>query len=132
MNARAGNGSRALRYAYMDHWRVDTRSRARCRSTPRSSASDTFLRQVAAVGFEATETFDFHLGVMRELFGSLEECRAHSCRPAESRARVEPVPWRRVRRAPERAARPATHDRMFGYAEASCERSRPRVSGSRT
>ena len=56
-----------LRWAYMDHWRIDS---------PQGYASqyssikrlDGFLKQVAALGFEAIETFDFHLGVLNDLF----------------------------------------------------------------
>jgi hypothetical protein len=67
-------GGRALRYAYMDHWSVATEQGPMSQYTS-LERFDAFLRQIEAVGFEAIETFDFHLGIMRELFGSLEACR---------------------------------------------------------
>ena len=65
---------RRLRFAYMDHWRIDG---------PQGYVSqyssvrllDSFLKQISALGFEAIETFDFHLGVLAELFGSLAHAR---------------------------------------------------------
>ncbi len=67
--------ARKLRFAYMDHWRIDG---------PQGYVSqyssvrllDSFLKQIAALGFEAIETFDFHLGVLTDLFGSLPNARS--------------------------------------------------------
>ena len=68
------SASSHLRWAYMDHWRVETPQGPVSQYTS-VAHFDRFLKQIAAVGFEAIETFDFHLGVMRELCGSLEKCR---------------------------------------------------------
>src|SRR5689334_11945147 len=65
---------RKLRYAYMDHWRVDT-PQGQVSQYSSVKRFDAFLKQVAALGFEAIETFDFHLGPLRDLFGSLENAR---------------------------------------------------------
>jgi sugar phosphate isomerase/epimerase len=64
-----------LRWAYMDHWRIDT-EQGQVSQYSSVERFDSFVKQIAALGFEAIETFDFHLGVMKELFGSLENCRA--------------------------------------------------------
>jgi sugar phosphate isomerase/epimerase len=99
----------------MDHWRVDTEQGPLSQYTS-VERFDTFLRQVAAVGFEAIETFDFHLGVMRELFGSLEECRAFM----QTRGIERVLSLFHGVMYDERQSAPhvrATHDRMFGYAK---------------
>ena len=44
---------------------------------------DSFIKQIAALGFEAIETFDFHLGVLTDLFGSLP-VHGTSCRSEAS------------------------------------------------
>lgn len=64
-----------LRWAYMDHWRIDTPQGALSQYSS-VERFDGFLKQIAALGFEAIETFDFHLHSMRDLFGSLENCRS--------------------------------------------------------
>lgn len=63
-----------LRWAYMDHWRIDSPQGQLSQYTS-VRHFDSFVKQIAALGFEGIETFDFHLGIMRELFGSLENCR---------------------------------------------------------
>jgi len=115
MIAAVDSGARALRYAYMDHWRVDTQQGPLSQYTS-IERFDTFLRQIAAVGFEAIETFDFHLNVMRELFGSLQECRAFM----QSRGIDRVLSLFHGVMYDERQSAPhvrATHDRMFGYAK---------------
>ena len=64
-----------LRWAYMDHWRIDT-EQGQVSQYSSVERFDAFIKQIAALGFEGIETFDFHLGLMKELFGSLENCRA--------------------------------------------------------
>ena len=59
-------GGRSLRYAYMDHWRVETAQGPLSQYTS-LERFDAFLKQIAGVGFEAIETFDFHLGALRDL-----------------------------------------------------------------
>lgn len=108
-------GGRSLRYAYMDHWRVDTPQ------GPLSQYSsverfDAFLKQIAGVGYEAIETFDFHLGALRDLFGSLEAARAHM----QSRGIDRVLSLFHAVMYDARQSTPhvrATHDRMAGYAE---------------
>ena len=103
-----------LRWAYMDHWRVDTEQ------GPVSQFStverlDTFLKQVSALGFEAIETFDFHLDLMRELFGSLPECRQF----LQSRGIDRVLSLFHGVMYDERQSAPhvrATHDYLFNYA----------------
>ena len=77
-----------LRWAYMDHWRIDTAQGPVSQYTSREHF-DSFLKQLAVLGFEAIETFDFHLHSMRDLFGSLENCRSF---PAKSPSpRIGPI-----------------------------------------
>jgi inosose dehydratase len=98
----------------MDHWRVDTAQGPLSQYTSREHL-DTFLRQIAAVGFEAIETFDFHLGVMRELFGSLAACREFM----RSRGIDRVLSLFHAVMYDERQSTPhvrATHERMFQYA----------------
>jgi inosose dehydratase len=64
-----------LRWAYMDHWRVDS-PQGYVSQYSSISRLDSFLKQIAALGFEAIETFDFHLPVLIDLFGSLPNARA--------------------------------------------------------
>lgn len=63
-----------LRWSYMDHWRIDT-DQGQVSQYSSLERFDAFVKQIAALGFEGIETFDFHLGVMKELFGTLENCR---------------------------------------------------------
>jgi inosose dehydratase len=66
--------ARKLRFAYMDHWRIDG---PQGYVSPYTSVKllDGFVKQVAALGFEGLETFDFHLDVLTDLFGSLPNAR---------------------------------------------------------
>ena len=117
MNTPPPNATRTrnLRYAYMDHWKVDTEQGPLSQYTS-VERFDQFLRQIAAVGFEAIETFDFHLGVLKELFGSLEAARAFM----QERGIERVLSLFHAVMYDERASAPhvrATHDRMFGYAK---------------
>ena len=66
--------SKKLRFAYMDHWRVDG-PQGYVSQYSSVKLFDSFIKQIAALGFEAIETFDFHLGVLTDLFGSLPNAR---------------------------------------------------------
>jgi inosose dehydratase len=113
---------RKLRYAYMDHWRVDTPQGPLSQYTS-IDRLDAFLRQISALGFEAIETFDFHLPVFRELFGSLDATRAFM----QSRGIDKVLSLFHAVMYDERASAPhvrATHDRMFGYARYIMESSK--------
>ena len=108
-------GGRSLRYAYMDHWRVDTPQGPLSQYTS-VERFDAFLKQIAGVGYEAIETFDFHLPVLRDLFGSLEAARAHM----QSRGIDRVLSLFHAVMYDARQSTPhvrATHDRMAGYAE---------------
>jgi len=111
-----------LRWAYMDHWRVETPQGPVSQYTS-VAHFDRFLKQIAAVGFEAIETFDFHLGVMRELFGSLEKCRDFMQERGVERvlSLFHAVMYDERQSMPHV---PATHDRMFNYARYIMESSR--------
>ena len=63
-----------LRYAYMDHWRVDG-PQGYVSQYSSVKLLDSFVKQIAALGFEGIETFDFHLGSLTDLFGSLANAR---------------------------------------------------------
>jgi sugar phosphate isomerase/epimerase len=58
----------------MDHWRIDT-DQGQVSQYSSVERYDAFVKQIAALGFEGLETFQFHVGVMQELFGSLKNCR---------------------------------------------------------
>jgi sugar phosphate isomerase/epimerase len=106
---------RKLRYAYMDHWRVDT-PQGQVSQYSSVKRFDAFLKQVAALGFEAIETFDFHLGPLRDLFGSLENARAFM----RERGIEKVLSLFHAVMYDERQSAPhvrATHDRMVHYAE---------------
>ena len=103
-----------IRWAYMDHWRVDS---AQGEVSKYSSVKrlDSFVKQVAAVGFEAIETFDFNLGTLRDLFGSLAGCRSF----LQDRGIDKVVSLFHGVNYDERQSAPhvrATHDFMFNYA----------------
>jgi inosose dehydratase len=108
-------GGRSLRYAYMDHWRVDTPQGPLSQYTS-AERFDAFLKQIAGVGFEAIETFDFHLGALRDLFGSLAAARAHMQSLGIDRvlSLFHAVMYDARQSTPHVRA---THDRMAGYAE---------------
>jgi sugar phosphate isomerase/epimerase len=98
----------------MDHWRVDTAQGPLSQYTS-IRHFDAFLKQLSALGFEAIETFDFHLGVMRELFGSLEACRSFM----QERGIERVLSLFHAVMYDERQSAPhvrATHDRIFDYA----------------
>lgn len=103
-----------LRWAYMDHWRIDTAQGPQSQYTS-AQHFDGFLKQIAALGFEAIETFDFHLDVMRELFGSLEGCRSFM----QDRGIERVLSLFHAVMYDERQSAPhvrATHQRIFDYA----------------
>lgn len=106
---------RKLRYAYMDHWRIDTPQGPLSQYTS-VERFDSFLKQIAALGFEAIETFDFHLGVLKELFGSNESARAFMQARGVERvlSLFHAVMYDERRSAPHVRS---THDGMVGYAE---------------
>ena len=66
--------ARKLRFAYMDHWRIDG-PQGYVSQYSSVKLLDSFVKQIAALGFEGIETFDFHLGVLIDLFGSLANAR---------------------------------------------------------
>ncbi len=106
---------RRLRYAYMDHWRIDTPQGQLSQYTS-VKRFDSFLKQVAALGFEAIETFDFHLQPLRELFGSLESARAFM----QERGIDKVLSLFHAVMYDERQSAPhlrATHDGIVRYAE---------------
>lgn len=108
------NSPRKLRWAYMDHWRIDTLQGPLSQYTSREHF-DAFLKQVAVLGFEAIETFDFHLGVMKELFGSLQGCRHFM----QDRGIDKVLSLFHAVMYDARQSTPhvrETHDRIFGYA----------------
>ena len=99
----------------MDHWRVDT-PQGQISQYSSVERFDAFLKQIAGVGYEAIETFDFHLGALRDLFGSLEAARAHM----QSRGIDRVLSLFHAVMYDARQSTPhvrATHDRMAGYAE---------------
>jgi len=104
-----------LRWAYMDHWRIDT-DQGQVSQYSSIERLDAFVKQIAALGFEGIETFDFHLGVMKELFGSLENCRAF----LQERGIDRVLSLFHAIMFDERQSAPhvrATHDHIVKYAE---------------
>ena len=106
--------SNKLRWSYMDHWRIDS---------PQGYASqyssikrlDGFLKQISALGFEAIETFDFHLGVLTDLFGSLPNARNFM----QERGIEKVLSLFHAIMFDDRRTQPhlrATHDNMFNHA----------------
>jgi sugar phosphate isomerase/epimerase len=104
-----------LRWAYMDHWRIDTPQGQLSQYTS-VKRFDAFLKQISAIGFEAIETFDFHLGPLRELFGSLENARAFMQERGIDRvlSLFHAVMYDERQSAPHVRA---THDHIFNYAQ---------------
>ena len=104
-----------LRWAYMDHWRIDTPQGQLSQYTS-VKRFDAFLKQISALGFEAIETFDFHLGPLRELFGSLENARAFMQERGIDRvlSLFHAVMYDERQSAPHVRA---THDHIFNYAQ---------------
>lgn len=104
-----------LRWAYMDHWRIDTPQGQLSQYTS-VKRFDAFLKQISALGFEAIETFDFHLGPLRELFGSLENARAFM----QERGIDKVLSLFHAVMYDERQSAPHvrfTHDHIFNYAQ---------------
>jgi inosose dehydratase len=60
-----------IRWAYMDHWSVIT---PRGRTSPYLSVKymDRYIRQLAVLGFTGFDTFNFRLGLLAGMFGSLK------------------------------------------------------------
>ncbi len=58
-----------LRWSYMDHWRVDT-ARGPVTQYHSRRQMDDFVKQIAAVGFEGLDMFDFQVFALTEMFGS--------------------------------------------------------------
>ena len=106
---------RKLRYAYMDHWRIDA-PQGQLSQYSSVERYDAFLKQIAGVGFEAIETFDFHLPVLRDLFGSLEAARGFM----QERGIERVLSLFHAVMYDERQSAPhvrATHDGIVRYAE---------------
>jgi inosose dehydratase len=104
-----------LRWAYMDHWRVESPQGPLSQYTSLGHF-DAFVKQIAAVGFEAIETFDFHLPLMRELCGSLEGCRDF----LQARGVERVLSLFHAVMYDERKSAPhvrQTHDQLFNYAK---------------
>src|ERR1700740_1745700 len=103
-----------LRFAYMDHWRVDG---------PQGYVSqysslrllDSFVRQISALGFEGLETFDFHVGSLTDLFGSLSNAREF-LRERGIDGVVSLFHAVMYRNGVSQAHEPATHDLLFNAA----------------
>ena len=104
-----------LRWAYMDHWRIDgPQGYTSVYTSPRHL--DGFLKQVSALGFEAIETFDFHLGVLVELFGSLKNAREFMQERGIERV-LSLFHAVMYRNGVSNAHEPATHDVLFANAQ---------------
>lgn len=58
------------RWAYMDHWRVDTPRGPQTQYANRRLMDD-FVKQIAAVGFEGLDMFDFQVFGLSGMFGSI-------------------------------------------------------------
>ncbi|HKT86051.1 MAG TPA: sugar phosphate isomerase/epimerase [Novosphingobium sp.] len=103
-----------LRWAYMDHWRVDTPQGVVSQYTSLRHF-DRFLKQIAAVGFEAIETFSFHTELFKQLNGSLKDIRSFMQDRGIDRvlSLFAGVIYDDSQIQPHL---PETHDRMVGYA----------------
>jgi sugar phosphate isomerase/epimerase len=60
-----------LRWSYMDHWRADT-PRGPVTQYHSRRQMDDFVKQIAAVGFEGLDMFDFQIFGLTDMFGSIE------------------------------------------------------------
>lgn len=109
------DANRNLRWAYMDHWRIDT-PQGQLSQYSSIDRLDGFVKQISVLGFEAIETFDFHVGVMLDLFGSLENCRDFLQERGIDRvlSLFHAVMFDRHRSAPHIRA---SHDQIIGNAE---------------
>jgi len=99
----------------MDHWRIDT-DQGQVSQYSSLERFDAFVKQIAALGFEGIETFDFHLGVIKELFGTLEDCRAFLQERGIDRvlSLFHAIMYDKRQSAPHVRE---THDRIVNYAE---------------
>lgn len=61
----------SITWSYMDHWRVDTPGGPRTQYASRRLMDD-FVKQIAAVGFEGLDMFDFQIFGLSAMFGSIE------------------------------------------------------------
>ncbi len=104
-----------LRWAYMDHWRIDT-DQGQVSQYSSVERFDSFVKQIAALGFEGIETFGFHVGLMQELFGSLSSCRSFLQERGIDRvlSLFHAVMYDARQSAPHVRE---THDHMVNYAE---------------
>ena len=64
------SGDRAIKWSYMDHWRSNEPSGPRDQWHNRDTM-DRFLKQVAAVGFDAIDVFDFRMLWILSSYGSV-------------------------------------------------------------
>jgi inosose dehydratase len=109
------NTTKQLRWAYMDHWRIDS-PQGYVSQYSTVKRLDGFLKQIAALGFEAIETFDFHLGALTDLFGSLANARAFM----QERGIDKVLSLFHAIMYNDRQSQPhvpATHDHIVSYAE---------------
>lgn len=105
---------RKLRFAYMDHWRIDG-PQGYVSQYASVKLLDSFIKQVSALGFEAIETFDFHLGVLADLFGSLPNAR--NFLQERGIDRILSLFFAVLyRNGVSQAHEPATHERIFEQA----------------
>jgi sugar phosphate isomerase/epimerase len=102
-----------LRWAYMDHWRIDS---PQGQLSPYTSLRhfDVFLKQLNAVGFEAIETFSFSVQTFQELNGTLKDTRRFMQDRGIDKVLGLFVAFLYDDRFMQ-AHLPQTHDRMFGY-----------------
>lgn len=63
-----------LRWSYMEHWSLPSLRGPRTQYASLREM-DRFVKQIAAVGFTGLDIFDFHLGALAGMYGSLERCR---------------------------------------------------------
>jgi inosose dehydratase len=103
-----------LRFAYMDHWRVDG-PQGYVSQYSSVKLFDSFIKQISALGFEAIETFDFHLGVLTDLFGSLPNARNFLQERGIDRV-LSLFHAVMYRDGVSQAHDPATHDLLFNHA----------------
>src|SRR5579884_2014763 len=63
---------RNIKWAYMDHWSILS---PRGRTSPYLSLEqmDRYIRQIALLGFTGFDTFNFRLGMLSGMFGSLSK-----------------------------------------------------------
>lgn len=114
----------SVRWSYMDHWRTDTPRGPSSQYASRREM-DRFVKQVRAVGITALEVFDFRLGSLAEMFGSLENYRTFlRQRDMHGVVGMFHLPWYLDAHGAAPHDR-ATHDAILARAEAVIEQSRP-------